>query len=104
MCPDVRAVSTVRRPVEISVVLPVYKCGECVAEMHSQLVAALEPLAPSFEIVFVNDGCPANSWEAVQDAAARDDRVKAIDLSRNFGQHLFVAAKIWRHASRTGVS
>jgi len=59
MCPDVRAVSTVRRPVEISVVLPVYKCGECVAEMHSQLVAALEPLAPSFEIVFVNDGCPA---------------------------------------------
>ena len=60
--------------------------------MHSQLVAALEPLAPSFEIVFVNDGCPANSWEAVQDAAARDDRVKAINLSRNFGQHYAIAA------------
>lgn len=60
--------------------------------MHSQLVAALEPLAPSFEIILVNDGCPADSWEAVQDAAARDDRVKAINLSRNFGQHYAIAA------------
>jgi glycosyltransferase involved in cell wall biosynthesis len=92
MCPDVRVISIARRPVEISVILPVYKCGECVAEMHRQLVAALEPLVPSFEIVFVNDGCPANSWEAVQEAAASDTRVKAINLSRNFGQHYAIAA------------
>ena len=92
MCPDVRVISIARRPVEISVILPVYKCGECVAEMHRQLVAALEPLVPSFEIVFVNDGCPANSWEAVQEAAASDSRVKAINLSRNFGQHYAIAA------------
>ncbi len=92
MCPDVRVISIVRKPVEISVVLPVYKCGECVAEMHRQLVAAIEPLTPSFEIVFVNDGCPANSWAAVQEAAALDSRVKAINLSRNFGQHYAIAA------------
>jgi len=60
--------------------------------MHRQLVEALEPLVPSFEIILVNDGCPANSWEAVQDAAARDTRVKAINLSRNFGQHYAIAA------------
>ena len=92
MCPDARVISLVRRPVEISVVLPVYKCGECVAEMHRQLVAAIEPLTHSFEIVFVNDGCPANSWEAVREAAASDARVKAINLSRNFGQHYAIAA------------
>src|SRR5579871_3788047 len=60
--------------------------------MHRQLVAAIEPLTHSFEIVFVNDGCPANSWEAVQEAAAHDTRVKAINLSRNFGQHYAIAA------------
>ena len=92
MCPDVRAISIIREPVEISVVLPVYKCGECVAEMHRQLVAALEPLVPSFEIVMVNDGCPANSWETVRNAAASDYRVKAVNLSRNFGQHYAIAA------------
>lgn len=87
-----------RRPVEISVVSPVYKCGDCVAELHRQLVAALEPLVPSFEIVLVNDGCPANSWEAIQAVAARDVRVKAINLSRNFGQHYAIAAGV-HHSS-----
>jgi dolichol-phosphate mannosyltransferase len=60
--------------------------------MHRQVVEALEPLVPSFEIILVNDGCPENSWEAVQGAAARDARVKAINLSRNFGQHYAIAA------------
>ncbi|HEY1220571.1 MAG TPA: glycosyltransferase family 2 protein [Bryobacteraceae bacterium] len=79
---------------EISVVSPVYKCGDCVAELHRQLVAVLEPLVPSFEIILVNDGCPANSWEAVRAVAALDTRVKAINLSRNFGQHYAIAAGV----------
>jgi len=80
-----------RRP-EISVVGPVYKCGNCLAELHRELVEALEPLVNSFEIVFVNDGCPANSWQEILEVASRDARVKAINLSRNFGQHYAIAA------------
>jgi len=82
----------IRKPVEISIVSPVYKCGNCVAELHRQVVAALEPLVSSFEIVLVNDGCPDNSWDAILAAAARDVRVKAVNLSRNFGQHYAIAA------------
>jgi dolichol-phosphate mannosyltransferase len=92
MCPDVRVISIAREPVEISVVLPVYKCGECVPEMHRQLVETLAPLVGSFEIVMVNDGCPADSWDAVRQAALSDRRVKAVNLSRNFGQHYAIAA------------
>lgn len=79
---------------EISVVSPVYKCGDCVHELHRQLVSVLEPLVTSFEIILVNDGCPANSWEAVRAVAALDTRVKAINLSRNFGQHYAIAAGV----------
>jgi polyisoprenyl-phosphate glycosyltransferase len=86
-----------RNSVEVSVVAPVYKCGDCIPELHRQLVAALEPLG-SFEIILVNDGCPANSWEAVCAAAAADHRVKGINLSRNFGQHYAIAAGL--HYSR----
>ncbi len=86
-----------RDSVELSVVAPVYKCGDCVPELHRQLVAALEPIG-SFEIILVNDGCPANSWEAVRAAAAADHRVKGINLSRNFGQHYAIAAGL--HQSR----
>ena len=64
-------------PVEISIVSPVYKCGDCVAELHRQLVAALEPVVDSFEIILVNDGCPADSWSYVKAVAAQDPRVKA---------------------------
>lgn len=81
-----------RAPVEISVIAPVYKCGDCVDELHRQLVGTLEPLVSSFEIILVNDGCPANSWADVRRAAMRDSRVKAINLSRNFGQHYAIAA------------
>jgi len=90
-------VSGTRNSVELSVVAPVYKCGDCVPELHRQLVAALEPIG-SFEIILVNDGCPANSWEAVRTAAAADHRVKGINLSRNFGQHYAIAAGL--HHSR----
>jgi dolichol-phosphate mannosyltransferase len=90
--------STIRRPVEISVVAPAYKCGECIPELHRQLVAALEPLVASFEIVLVNDGCPADSWSAIQSVAAADARVKAINFSRNFGQHYAIAAGL-HHSS-----
>ncbi len=79
-------------------VSPIYKCGDCVAELHRQLLTALEPLIPSFEIVLVNDGCPANSWAAVRAVAALDPRVKAINLTRNFGQHYAIAAGV-HHSS-----
>lgn len=71
---------------------PVYKCGDCVAELHRRLVEALEPLVDSFEIILVNDACPDNSWEAVRAVAETDTRVKAINLSHNFGQHYAIAA------------
>src|SRR4051812_3368349 len=84
--------------VEISVVSPIYKCGDCVTELCRQLVSVLETQACSFEIVLVNDGCPANSWEIIRAAATADSRVKAINLSRNFGQHYAIAAGI-HHSS-----
>ncbi len=82
---------TGRRP-GISVVGPVYKCGNCVAELYRELVEVLEPLVDSFEIVLVNDGCPENSWQDILAVASCDSRVKAVNLSRNFGQHYAIAA------------
>jgi len=71
---------------DISVVIPVYGCPECLKELHARLVAALETITPDFEIILVNDGCPRNSWETVREIALSDARVVGIDLSRNFGQ------------------
>jgi glycosyltransferase involved in cell wall biosynthesis len=51
------------------------------------LVAALEPLAQSFEIILVEDCGGDDSWSVIQELAKNDPRVQGIKLARNFGQH-----------------
>ena len=70
----------------ISVVIPVYGCKASLEELYRRLVASLEAITPSFEIILVNDACPQNSWEIIREIALKDPRVKGLDLSRNFGQ------------------
>lgn len=83
-----------RRSAHISVVAPAYKCGDCIEELHRQLVSVLGQITNSFEIIFVDDGCPEDSWNVIQSVAERDTRVKAVRLSRNFGQHYAIAAGV----------
>lgn len=85
--------------VQLSIVIPVYRSQATLAELHRRLVAVLEVLEPSFEILFVEDSGGDASWQVIQDIAERDSRVKGIQLSRNFGQH---AATICGFAQATG--
>jgi dolichol-phosphate mannosyltransferase len=78
--------------VELSVVIPVYGCGGCVQALHERLSDALAPLVPDFEIVFVDDRSPDGAWATLAQIAASDTRVKALRLSRNFGQHAAITA------------
>jgi glycosyltransferase involved in cell wall biosynthesis len=78
--------------VELSVVIPVYRCAECLQALYERLIAALEPTVDWFEIVFVDDRSPDNSWEILSALANRDLRLRAVRLSRNFGQHAAITA------------
>jgi len=80
----------------ISVVLPMFRTAPCLRELHQRLVAALEPISPEFELVFVDDGSPDNTWEIITELAGRDTRIKGVRLSRNFGQHPAIAAGFQR--------
>lgn len=78
----------------ISVVIPCYRCAECLEELYRQLKAALEPISPVFEIVMVNDASPSYDWDVIQKLTEADLRVKGVNLSRNFGQHHAITAGI----------
>ena len=73
--------------IRLSVVVPVYRSQATLPELHRRLVAALEPVEPSFEILLVEDCGGDDSWSVIQSLAAADSRVRGIQLSRNFGQH-----------------
>ncbi|MCU7835955.1 MAG: glycosyltransferase family 2 protein [gamma proteobacterium symbiont of Taylorina sp.] len=76
----------------ISVVTPVYGCYECLEQLYQRLNKSLSAITEDFEIIMVNDGSPDNSWKIIQQLAKQDNRVKGINLSRNFGQHYAIAA------------
>ena len=78
--------------VELSCVVPVYGCAGCLEALHHRLRESLESLTESFELIFVDDRSPDGAWEVLTELAARDPAVRAIRLSRNFGQHAAITA------------
>ena len=73
--------------IHLSVVIPVYRSGKTLRELHRRLVAVVESIDPAFEIILVEDCGGDDSWQVIQDIAREDGRVRGIQLSRNFGQH-----------------
>lgn len=71
----------------ISVVIPLHNEAESLATLHDELsrVFAGHELGPA-EFLFVDDGSRDGSWAIVKEVAARDPRVRAIRLRRNFGK------------------
>jgi dolichol-phosphate mannosyltransferase len=76
----------------ISVVSPVYCCANCLRELCARLGAALAAITPDFEIILVDDASPDAAWATMRELCAGDARIKAVGLSRNFGQHYAIAA------------
>jgi len=85
-------INRMSKSVTISVVSPVYGCGGTVIELYLRIKKALETENISFELLLIDDGSPDESWPAIEEIAKRDERVKAILLSRNFGQHNAITA------------
>jgi polyisoprenyl-phosphate glycosyltransferase len=78
--------------VEISVVVPVFRCEECLRPLYDRTTSALADLGVDYELLFVDDRSPDGSWAVVEELAARDPAVRAVRLSRNFGQHAAITA------------
>ncbi|MCB0332933.1 MAG: glycosyltransferase family 2 protein [Bdellovibrionales bacterium] len=78
----------------ISVVSPVYRAEKIVGELISRITQSVAQLTDSFEIVLVEDGSPDNSWGEIEKHAKENPHVRAVRLSRNFGQHNAVRAGV----------
>lgn len=71
---------------KISVVVPVYGCRAALIELCRRTREAIQSITDDYEIILVNDNCPQNSWEVIEDICSSDTHVKGIELSKNFGQ------------------
>ncbi|MGE0707692.1 MAG: glycosyltransferase family 2 protein [Planctomycetota bacterium] len=80
-----------------SFVVPIYKDGAlardfCAAfEPVFQELLGQQAIHPQVELIFVNDGSPDDSLRHLRELAAELPWVRAISLSRNFGQHIAIS-------------
>jgi glycosyltransferase involved in cell wall biosynthesis len=80
----------------ISVILPVYRTAAFLPELCRRLHKTLASCSGNYELLLIDDGSPDDAWNVILQLASADPHVKALRLSRNFGQHPAIAAGIDR--------
>lgn len=73
---------------DYSVVVPVFNSCEALKELYEKIADTFSRIGKSYEVIFVDDASADCSWDVLvklqQDYA---DKVVAIRLAKNFGQH-----------------
>lgn len=76
----------------LSIVVPMYNEEEALNGFFSRVQRALQTVTPSYEIVCVNDGSRDLTLVKLRQFAEQDDRIKVVNLSRNFGKEIALSA------------
>ncbi len=91
----------------VSVVIPVYNEGKGLDALWEALVPVLGEIESEHgptEVVFVDDGSQDDSLDRLKALAARDGRVRVLELLFNSGQHAAVAAGLGAARGRAVVT
>jgi undecaprenyl-phosphate 4-deoxy-4-formamido-L-arabinose transferase len=80
---------------ELSVVVPVFNSRSSLRELLQEIeTQANKVFSTNFEVIFVDDGSPDESWEEIARLAELCPHVRGIRLERNFTQHNALLAGI----------
>ncbi len=83
----------------ISIIVPCYNESEALPLFMKEMYRVMDTMKENdFEIILVNDGSKDNTKEVMLDLAKRDERVKYILFSRNFGKEAAIFAGL-QHAT-----
>ena len=78
----------------LSVVVPVYNEAASLPRFFVSLHAALNDLGVAYEVIFVDDGSRDASTRLVSEFCAKDQRIRLLKLTRNFGKEIATTAGI----------
>lgn len=74
------------KSIDLSIVIPVYNEEDNVTLLHQEIVAVLNELDISYEVIFVDDGSTDQTAARLLSIQQQDSGVSLIKLRRNFGQ------------------
>ena len=77
----------------VSFVIPCYKSALTIGGVIAEITEAMAALpAYEYEIGLVNDCSPDNTFEVIRGICETNDKIKGINLAKNFGQHAALMA------------
>lgn len=83
----------------ISFVIPCYRSALTIEKVVKEIEDTMPSLPEyDYEIVLVNDSSPDDTFEVISKMALENEKVLAINLARNFGQHAALMAG-FRHTT-----
>src|SRR6187399_2428939 len=84
---------------ELSLIIPIFNEEKVIPELHRRLrevMADLEQVVRSWEVVFIDDGSKDQSLAMLREIGAAEPRYKVLSFSRNFGHQLAITAGLDR--------
>ncbi|MBR6209615.1 MAG: glycosyltransferase family 2 protein [Clostridiales bacterium] len=77
----------------ISFVIPCYRSENTIKTVIEEIDKTMSDHSGySYEIVLINDYSPDGTWQTISDLARENDRITAVNLAKNFGQHCALMA------------
>ncbi|MCH5203625.1 MAG: glycosyltransferase [Oscillospiraceae bacterium] len=72
---------------KISVVIPCYNDSKSIQNMRDRLTSVFSEklTAYDYEIIFVDDHSPDNTWDKIREVCAQDTKCKGVRNAKNFG-------------------
>lgn len=81
----------------ISFVIPCYRSEHTVKSVVDEIINTVSTRdGYDYEIILVSDASPDNVYSVIYDMASKNERIKGMNLSRNFGQHAATLAGMKR--------
>lgn len=74
---------------KISIIIPVYNSNQILDELIERINNVLHQinLKSSSEVIMVNDFSTDNSWHKIKEISKKNQNIKGLNLTENFGQH-----------------
>jgi len=79
-------------PPTISIIAPVYNEEQALPVLYDRISATLDAIGEPWELVLVNDGSWDRSLEIMRELHEKDERVRIVNFSRNFGHQIAITA------------
>lgn len=77
----------------ISAIIPCYNEEQALPYLYAELIKVAGQMKDQeFEFIFINDGSKDKTLEVIRDLRKKDDRVRYVSFSRNFGKEAAIYA------------